>query len=50
LPIALAMGAGSTSRVSLGIVVVGGLLFSLVLTLFVIPVMYIVMSSKNKKN
>jgi multidrug efflux pump subunit AcrB len=49
-PIALAMGAGATSRVSLGIVVVGGLLFSLVLTLFVIPIMYIVMSSKNKKN
>jgi len=49
LPIALALGAGSTSRVSLGIVVVGGLLFSLLLTLFVIPVMYILMSSKNKK-
>ena len=49
LPIALALGAGSTSRVSLGIVVVGGLLFSLLLTLFVIPVMYIVMSSNNKK-
>ena len=49
LPIALALGAGSTSRIPLGIVVVFGLLFSLVLTLFVIPVMYIVMSSKNKK-
>ena len=41
LPIALALGAGSTSRVPLGIVVVGGLLFSLLLTLFVIPVTYI---------
>jgi hydrophobe/amphiphile efflux-1 (HAE1) family protein len=49
LPIALALGAGSTSRIPLGIVVVFGLLFSLVLTLFVIPVMYIMMSSKNKK-
>jgi hydrophobe/amphiphile efflux-1 (HAE1) family protein len=49
LPIALALGAGSTSRIPLGIVVVGGLCFSLLLTLFVIPIMYIVMSSKSKK-
>jgi len=49
LPIALALGSGSTSRIPLGIVVVGGLLFSLLLTLFIIPVTYIVMSSKNKK-
>lgn len=49
LPIALALGAGATSRVSLGIVVVGGLLFSLVLTLFVIPVTYMVLSKKRKK-
>lgn len=48
LPIALALGAGAESRVSLGIVVVGGLTFSLILTLFVIPVTYIAMS-KNKK-
>ena len=40
LPIALALGAGSASRVSMGIVVIGGLLFSLVLTLFVIPAVY----------
>jgi hydrophobe/amphiphile efflux-1 (HAE1) family protein len=46
LPIALALGAGAQSRVSLGIVVVGGLLFALILTLFVIPVTYIVMSGK----
>ena len=50
LPIALALGAGSTSRVSLGIGVVGGLCFSLLLTLFVIPVMYMIMSSNKKKN
>ncbi len=41
LPIAFALGAGATSRVPLGIVVVGGLLFALILTLFVIPVMYL---------
>jgi hydrophobe/amphiphile efflux-1 (HAE1) family protein len=46
LPIALALGAGSTSRIPLGIVVVGGLLFSLMLTLFIIPVTYIVLSGK----
>ncbi len=41
LPIALALGAGASSRVPLGIVIVGGLLFALILSLFVIPVMYI---------
>src|SRR6187549_1711922 len=40
LPIALALGAGSHSRVSMGIVVIGGLLFSLILTLYVIPAVY----------
>ena len=48
LPIALAFGSGFQSRIPLGIVVVGGLLFSLVLTLFVIPVMYILLSGKKK--
>ncbi len=47
LPIALALGAGSKSRVSMGIVVIGGLLFSLILTLFVIPAMYTFLSRKN---
>jgi len=44
LPIALALGAASKSRMPLGIVIVGGILFSLVLTLFVIPAMYTFMS------
>ena len=48
LPIALALGSGAESRVSLGIVVVGGLLFALILTLFVIPVTYIAISSNSK--
>jgi multidrug efflux pump subunit AcrB len=46
LPIALALGSGAESRIPLGIVVVGGILFALLLTLFVIPVMYIMMSGK----
>jgi HAE1 family hydrophobic/amphiphilic exporter-1/multidrug efflux pump len=46
LPIALSLGAASTSRMPLGIVVVGGIIFSLILTLFVIPVMYSRLSGK----
>ena len=48
LPIALALGAAAKSRVSMGIVIIGGLLFSLVLTLYVIPALYTIMSSARK--
>jgi multidrug efflux pump len=50
LPIALSLGAASTSRIPLGIVIVGGIAFSLILTLFVIPAMYSYMSSSKKKS
>ncbi len=50
LPIALSLGAASKSRVPLGIVIVGGLLFSLVLTLYVIPAIYSYFSRKRKLN
>lgn len=40
LPIALALGAGSESRVPMGVAVAGGLVFSLGLTLFIIPAIY----------
>ncbi|MEI8113029.1 MAG: efflux RND transporter permease subunit [Bacteroidia bacterium] len=46
MPIALALGAGASSRVPLGIVVVGGLFFALIFTLFVIPTMYVLMADK----
>jgi hydrophobe/amphiphile efflux-1 (HAE1) family protein len=48
LPIAMSLGAASTSRIPLGIVVVGGILFSLILTLFVIPAVYTFLSGKHK--
>ena len=50
LPIALAFGAAATSRIPLGVVIVGGLLFSLVLTLFVIPAMYTFLSGKKRSH
>jgi HAE1 family hydrophobic/amphiphilic exporter-1/multidrug efflux pump len=52
LPIALSLGAASTSRMPLGIVIVGGILFSLLLTLLVIPAIfsYLLMRKKVKND
>ncbi|OGU34323.1 MAG: hypothetical protein A2068_14115 [Ignavibacteria bacterium GWB2_35_6b] len=49
LPIALALGAGSEARVSMGIAVIGGLIFSTALTLFVVPAVYSFLSDKKKE-
>lgn len=49
LPIALSLGAASASRMGMGVVIVGGTMFSLILTLFVIPAIYL-MWSKAKKH
>lgn len=46
LPIALALGAASTSRVPMGITIIGGLIFALILTLYVIPAIYTYISNK----
>ena len=48
LPIAMSLGAASASRMGMGVVIVGGTLFSLVLTLFVIPTIYLVWSRQKK--
>ena len=49
LPIALSLGAAATSRMPLGIVIVGGIFFSLFLTLFVVPAVYIFVSGRHVK-
>ena len=48
LPIALSLGAAATSRIPLGVVIVGGIMFSLVLTLYVLPSIYTYLSSDKK--
>lgn len=48
LPLALALGAGSESRVSMGIAIIGGLIFASVLTLYVIPAVYTFFSNKTE--
>lgn len=48
LPIAMAIGSAGKSRVPLGIVIVGGMLFALVLTLFVVPALYSYLSGGKK--
>ncbi|MEG4112789.1 MULTISPECIES: efflux RND transporter permease subunit [unclassified Microcoleus] len=49
LPIALGVGSGSESRRPLGIAIVGGLLFSQVLTLYLTPVFYTYMEAWRKR-
>lgn len=50
LPIAMAFGAAATSRIGMGVVIVGGTLFSLILTLYIIPAVYALWSRAHKVN
>jgi len=50
LPLALGLGEGAQSRVAMGITVVGGMVFSTFLTLFVVPAIYTYISSEPKNN
>lgn len=48
LPVAFAIGPGAESRVSMGVAVIGGLLFSTILTLFVVPCVYSLMGRRKQ--
>jgi len=48
-PLALGLGEGAQSRVSMGIAVVGGMFFATFLSLFVVPAIYTYISSEPKK-
>jgi HAE1 family hydrophobic/amphiphilic exporter-1/multidrug efflux pump len=48
MPIAIALGAASTSRIGMGVVIIGGTMFSLMLTLFIIPAIYMMWSREKK--
>ncbi|WP_316817838.1 efflux RND transporter permease subunit [Pedobacter nyackensis] len=50
VPIAMALGAAAKSRMGMGIVIVGGTTFALILTLFVIPAIYSYWSKEHKAN
>ncbi len=48
LPLAFASGEGSNSRIAMGVAVIGGMVVSTFLTLFVVPAMYMFISTNRK--
>lgn len=50
LPLALSLGDASTSRIPLGLVIVGGIVFSLILTLYIVPAIYAFLSRSPKQH
>jgi len=49
LPIAMALGTSATSRIPMGVAIIGGLVFSLLLTLFIIPALYVYLGYKKPR-
>lgn len=49
LPLALASGAGAESRRSIGLVIVGGISFGTLLTLFVVPTVYLLIAGARER-
>ena len=49
LPLALASGAGAESRRSIGYVIVGGISFGTLLTLFVVPTVYLIIAGGRER-
>ena len=49
LPLALSHGAGAESRTQIGWVIVGGMTFGTLLTLFVVPTAYSLLAKRERK-
>jgi multidrug efflux pump len=49
LPLARAVGAGAESRIPIGLVIVGGLVFGTLLTLFVVPTAYTLLARRHRE-
>ena len=50
IPLAFATGEGANGRIAMGVAVVGGMLVSTILTLFVVPSIYLYISTDRSKN
>jgi multidrug efflux pump len=48
VPLAIATGAGAESRVAIGVVIIGGMIFSTLLTLFIVPCVYLLLARFTK--
>ena len=48
VPLAIATGAGAEARHQIGWVIVGGMSFGTIFTLFVVPVVYLILSGKHE--
>jgi multidrug efflux pump len=49
VPLAIASGAGASARRQIGLVIVGGMTFGTLFTLFIVPIIYVLISRKRRK-